>query len=102
MGRSHVNARVDIAMTRRVTPAKGPFRVLWNIARAPVLVVLLLCEPIVRFVCAGSVVLGVFAAVVLKVSAIGSHFSLVAMIAFAGGFGVALILYYGLVALFLE
>jgi len=37
-------------------------------------------------------------AVILQVSAIGPHFPLVGMLAFAVGFGVALILYYGLIA----
>lgn len=70
--------------------------------RAPILAVLLLCEPIVQFICAAALVLGLFAALILKVSGVGPHFPFVGMLAFAVGFGVALILYYRLIALLLE
>jgi hypothetical protein len=89
-------------MNRRVTPGRSALRVLWNIVRAPILAALLLCEPIVQFICAAAMVLGVFGAIILQVSAIGAHFPLVGMLAFTVGFGVALILYYGLIALLLE
>jgi hypothetical protein len=80
----------------------GTLRILWNLVRAPILEVFLLCEPIVRFVCAAVMVFGVFAAVILKVSAVGPHFPLLGMLAFALSFGVVLILYHGLIALLME
>lgn len=97
-----MSAQVDIEMNRRVTTGRGALRLLWNFMRAPILAVLLLCEPIVQFICAAGMVLGVFAALILKVSGIGPHFPLVGMLAFAVGFGVALILYDGMIALLLE
>ena len=88
----HVSARVTIPI----------FRTLWNIVRAPILALLLLCEPVVTFGCAALMVLIAAVAVVLKVSAIGPHFPFLGMLAFAAGCGLLVVLYHGLIALFLE
>lgn len=73
-------------------------RLLWNAARMPVLAILLLLEPAVRLICSLALVLGVFASVMFEISAAGSRFPFLWMLALSLGSGVALILYYGLIA----
>jgi hypothetical protein len=83
----------------RVTNAIGVF---WKLLRLPIVALLLLCEPILRVVCAGTMVLGVLAAIVLKVSAIGEHFPMVEMLVSVMGLAIVLFLYHGLIALLLK
>ena len=75
-------------------------RLFWNAIRIPVLGVLLLLEPAVRIVCSCALVLGVFASVVFEISAVGPRFPFLAMLGASLGFGVLLVLYEGLIALF--
>jgi hypothetical protein len=82
--------------------AKSVARFFWKLLRLPILAVLLLCEPIVEFVCAAMMLLSVLVAVVLKASAIGLHFPMMGMVVFAASFGVLLFLYHGLIALLLN
>lgn len=74
-------------------------RVLWTIVRLPVLSILLICEPIVRFVCGLVLVLGVFVSLMFELSAAGPRFPFLWMMAFSLSFGAILILYYGLIEL---
>ncbi len=77
-------------------------RWLWNIVRAPVLGVLVLCEPIVRWLCATIMVLGVLASVLFEISAAGPRFPFLGMMSASLGFGVVLVLYYGLMSLLMK
>lgn len=74
-------------------------RLLWNAARIPVLAILLLLEPAVRFICSLALVLGFFASVMFEISAAGPRFPFLWMLALSLGSGVVLFLYYGLIAL---
>lgn len=74
-------------------------RMVGNIVRAPVLMTLLLLEPIVRIGCGLAMVLGLFACLAFKLSPVGAHFPLAQMLMLSLGFGVFLVLYYGLIAL---
>jgi hypothetical protein len=77
-------------------------RWLWNVVRAPILGVLMLCEPVVRWLCATIMVLGVVVSVLFEVSAVGPRFPFLGMMGASLGFGVALVLYYGLMSLVME
>lgn len=80
----------------------GALRVLWNVVRAPVLIVLVFCEPIVGVVCAAVMILGVFVSIVFEISAAGPRFPFIGMMAASLGFGVFLLLYHGVIALLME
>jgi hypothetical protein len=75
-------------------------RLCWNAIRVPVLGVLLLFEPAVRIVCSCALVLGILASVVFELSAVGPRFPFLPMLSVSLGFGAALVLYEGLIALF--
>lgn len=93
-------ARTDIAKDATVTNVvTGAGKVIWNAARLPLLGVLALLEPVVRFVCSLVMVLGVITSIVFEVSAAGPRFPFLWMLALSIGFGVVLFLYYGLIAL---
>jgi hypothetical protein len=94
--------RDHIAIDGTTTTAKNAVRFFWKILRLPIVAVLLLCEPILRIVCAAVMVFGVLTAVVLKASAIGPHFPVLGMLVFVAGFGVLLFIYHGLIALLLR
>ena len=92
-----MNVRTDIAMHRGATLATGALRLLWNFVRLPVHAVLVLCEPLVRFLCSAVVVLGVFTAALFEISAVGPRFPFLGMLACSLGFGAVLLLYEGLI-----
>lgn len=72
---------------------------LWNIIRAPILIVLVFCEPIVGFICVAVMILGVFVSILFEISAVGPRFPFLGMMSASLGFGVAYFLYCGLIAL---
>ena len=74
-------------------------RIVWHLVRLPLLALLTLLEPAVRAVFSLAMVLGVLAATVFELSAAGPRFEFLQMFAGSLGFGVALLLYYGLLAL---
>lgn len=77
-------------------------RWLWNVVRTPILGLLMLCEPVVRVLCATIMVLGVFVSVLFEISAAGPRFPFLGMLGASLGFGVVLVLYYGLMSLLME
>jgi hypothetical protein len=74
-------------------------RLLWNVLRFPLLGILLLLEPVVRYTFSVAMVLGIITSVAFEISAAGPRFPFLAMLALSFGFGIALFLYYGLIAL---
>jgi hypothetical protein len=74
-------------------------RLVWHFVRLSLQALLIVFEPIVRWILSLALVLGVLAAVVFEVSAVGAQFGCLQLIASSLGFGVVLILYYGLLAL---
>jgi hypothetical protein len=72
---------------------------LWWAVRVPLLGILTLLEPVVRVVFGLAMVLGIFAAVMLELSAAGPRFPFLGMLAVSLCFGAALFAYYGLLAL---
>lgn len=74
-------------------------RMFWKAVRFPLLGILMLLEPFVRYVFGTAMVLGVFASIAFEVSAVGPRFPFFAMLGLSLGFGLALFLYYGLVSL---
>jgi hypothetical protein len=73
---------------------------LWQAIRIPVLAVLVVLEPIVAFVLTAIALLGIFVALVLKLSGAVPHFHFVLMLAFSVGSAVLLFGYYALLRLF--
>lgn len=74
-------------------------RLIWHGVRVPLVSILVLLEPAVRFLCSLAMVLGVTAAILFEVSALGARFPFLWMLALSMGFGVVLVLYYALIAL---
>lgn len=74
-------------------------RLFWNVLRFPLLGTLMLLEPVVRYTLSVAMVLGVFASVVFEFSAVGPRFPFLTVLASSLACGVALFLYYGLIAL---
>lgn len=74
-------------------------RLLWNLLRFPMLGILMLLEPVVRYALSVAMVLGVFASVAFELSAVGPRFPSLIVLASSLACGVALFLYYGLIAL---
>lgn len=74
-------------------------RVSHAILVAPILALLMLLEPIVRWICSTALVLGLLVSVVFEVSAVGPRFPFLLGIGVSLGFGVLLVLYYGLISL---
>ena len=97
-----MTARVEIARDTGMAIITGVLRGLWNLVRLPILAVLVLCEPIVQFVCATVMVLGVFVAVLFEISAAGPKFPCLWMVGFSLSFGVFLILYHFLIAALMD
>ena len=71
----------------------------WSVIRLPLLALLTLLEPVVRGIFCLAMVLGILAATVFELSAAGPRFEFLAMFAGSLGCGVALLVYYGLLAL---
>lgn len=88
-----MNAIADIhpALTTSV-------RVLWKIVLCPIVVSLLLLEPIVGLVCGVMMFGGIFAAIVFEVSAVGPRFPFLFMLSMSLSFGVIYMLYQFLLA----
>jgi hypothetical protein len=80
----------------------GAVRVLWNAISLPIAAVLLLLEPVVRFICGLGLVLGVLASILFEMSAVGPKFPFVKVLEISLSFGVILFLYYGLVSIFVK
>lgn len=85
--------------SRYESAAENAGRLMLNSARLPLLAALLLCKPIVRFGCGTAMILGIFVCVLFEVSAVAPQFPFLAMFALSISFGVALVLYEGLIAL---
>ncbi len=79
--------------------AAGAGRLIWNAVRLPLLGILVLLEPVVRFLCSLVMVVGVITSVLFEISAAGPRFPFLWMLALSLGFGVVLFLYDGLIAL---
>lgn len=82
-------ARVQSALTATV-------RFACRAGRLPLVAVLTLLEPMVRAVFSLAMVLGVIAAVVFELSAVGPRFPFLEILTVSLGFGLALVAYYGL------
>lgn len=65
---------------------------------APILALLMLLEPIVRWICSTALVLGVLVCVIFELSAVGPRFPFLAGLGISLGFGALLVAYYGLIA----
>jgi hypothetical protein len=83
-------------------PFSTAARVLSSTVRAPIVALLLLLEPIVNVVCGLVVVLGLLAALVFEISAVGPRFPFVQVAAISLSFGVFLILYHFAIALLIR
>ena len=80
----------------------GTVRILWNAARLPIAAALLALEPVVGFVCGAGLVLGVITSVLFEMSAVGPRFPFLKILGISLSFGGILLLYYGLLSLFVE
>lgn len=96
-----MNAPTEIARRPRVAEgiAAGAGGLVWSAVRLPLLGILVLLEPVVRFLCSLVLVLGVITSVLYEISAAGPRFPFLWMLALSIAFGVVLFLYYGLIAL---
>lgn len=74
-------------------------RFLWLLVRPPTHALLIVLEPVVRWMLSLALVLGVLAAAVFEVSAVGAQFEFLLLFVGSLGYGVALFLYYSLLAL---
>lgn len=91
--------RIDSESSRNTRDLNGLPRFLWNSLRLPLLGILMLVEPIVRYTLTVAMVLGVFSSVAFEMSAAGPRFPFITMLASSLACGFALFLYYGLVSL---
>lgn len=66
---------------------------LWHGIRLPLVTVLTVIEPLVRAVLGLAMVLGILAAVVFEISAVGSRFPFLEMVAWSLGLGLVLLAY---------
>lgn len=66
---------------------------------APILALLMLLEPVVRWICSTALVLGLLVSVIFELSAVGPRFPFLAGIGISLGFGVLLVIFYGLIGL---
>jgi hypothetical protein len=74
-------------------------RAIWQASRLSLHAVLTLLEPVVRAVFSLAMLLGIIAAIVFELSAMGPRFPFLEMLALSLGFGAALFAYYGLISL---
>jgi hypothetical protein len=95
----NTSPRIEREFEFEASALKTTFRTLGRVLRIPLLGVLMLLEPFVRYVFGAAMVLGVLASIAFEVSAVGPRFPFLAMLGLSLGFGVALFLYYGLVSL---
>ena len=82
-----------------LTVLAAAVRLVWHFVRLPLQALLIVFEPVVRWILSLALVLGVLAAVVFEVSAVGAQFDFLQLFVGSLGFGVALHFYYALVAL---
>jgi hypothetical protein len=66
---------------------------------APILALLMLLEPVVRWICSTALVVGMLVSLVFELSAVGPRFPFLAGMGISLGFGVLLVLFYGLISL---
>lgn len=83
-------------------PLRMVVRALCKAVCLPIVGVLLLLEPVVRLACGLLLVLGVFAAIVFELSAVGPWFPFLQVLGISLSFGVILVLYYFLISLFIK
>lgn len=72
------------------------------VIRVPVVGILLLLEPLVRFLCASLMFLGILASVAFELSGAGARFPFLGMLAASLGFGMVYVLYSALLPLLLK
>lgn len=77
-------------------------RFSWHNGRASLIVMLTCLEPFVRVTCSLAMILGMVAAVVFEISAVGPDFSFLGILAASLCFGLALAAYYALLGLLLD
>lgn len=95
-------AIAGLPFARVATALVALTRFSWHIGRASLIVMLTCLEPFVRVTCSLAMFLGMVAAVVFEISAVGPGFSLLGMFAASLGFGLALAAYYALLGLLLD
>jgi len=79
---------------------RGMSWVLWQIIRLPVFTLLVILEPLVRFLLVGIALLGILVSLFLKFSGAAPHLPFWTMLAMSLGFGLMLIAYYAAIRLF--
>lgn len=72
---------------------------VYEVLRVLLLALLTMVEPVVRSVCTLAMLLGIVVAIVFELSAAGPTFEFLRMLVMSLGFAVALVMYYGLMAL---
>ena len=77
--------------------AMGPLRFVWRLARLPILMFLVILQPVVGLVFGGLALLGVLMSFFLKLSGAAPHFPFLTILAISVGFGLVLIAYEALV-----
>jgi hypothetical protein len=80
----------------------GAGRVLWNVIRLPIAIVLIQLEPIVGIICGLGLVLGVLTSILFEISAVGPRFPFLKVLGISLSFGLIFFLYCGLLSLFVE
>jgi hypothetical protein len=74
---------------------RGTLRLVWHVVRLPAYVLLVILEPVVRFVLGAFALLGVLAASFFKLYGV-PHFPFVLMLGASVGLGLVLVGYYAL------
>jgi hypothetical protein len=77
----------------------GTLRLLWHAVRLPVLMLLTILEPVVRFILGALALLGVLTALFFRFYGV-PHFPLALMLGVSVGLGLMLVGYYALLRLF--
>ena len=94
-----MSPRIESELEFKGSAPSSAARSIWKVVRLPLVGMLMLLEPAVRYICSLAMVLGIIASVAFEISAAGPRFPFFGMLALSLGFGVALFLYYGLIAL---
>lgn len=81
---------------------KACLRLLSGLSRTVVLTVLVLLEPVVTFICTMGMLLGVAVSSMFEVSAAGSRFPFLWMVALSLALGITALLYHALLVLLLK
>ncbi len=85
--------------TRMQPAAAAAVGMLWQTVRLPLLALLTLLEPVVRWMLTLAMMLGIFAAVAFELSAAGPQFPFLGVLALSFACAVMLLAYYALLAL---